>query len=203
MTRETGKLLWRNEVIPHPGEPGDETWTGKPFNERWMTGVWGPITYDPDANIAYYGSSGVGPASEAQRGQIGATMAGTDTRFAVDPKTGKILWRHQVLPEDNWDQECTFEMMPITTPVHPDAKADGMFSVGKGVASASRKTLTGVPCKTGIMWSFDALTGNYLWSKSTVLQNLVDQDRRQGQGHHQPGHADARHEQDLSHLPDL
>ena len=132
------------------------------------------ITYDPDVNIAYYGSSGVGPASESQRNQIGATLAGTDTRFAIEPRTGRILWKHQVLPEDNWDQECTFEMMPITTPVHPDPSADGVFSVGKGAQSASRKTLTGVPCKTSIMWSFDALKGDYLWSKSTVRQNLVD-----------------------------
>jgi alcohol dehydrogenase (cytochrome c) len=171
---QTGKLLWRNEVIPHPGDPGDETWKGKPFNERWETGVWGPLTYDPDTNIAYYGSSGVGPASEAQRNQIGATLAGTDTRYAINPATGKIIWRHQVLPEDNWDQECTFEMMPITTPVHPDPKTDGMFSVGKGIESASRKTLTGMPCKTSIMWSFDAVNGTYLWSKSTVPQNLVN-----------------------------
>jgi alcohol dehydrogenase (cytochrome c) len=170
---QSGKLLWRNEVIPHPGDPGDETWAKKPFDERWETGVWGPITYDPDTNIAYYGSSGIGPASEAQRNMIGATMAGTDTRFAIDPRTGKIIWQHQVLPEDNWDQECTFEMMPITTAVHPDAKAEGMFSVGRHVESTRRKTLTGVPCKTSIMWSFDALKGTYLWSKSTVPQNLV------------------------------
>ena len=42
MMPQTGKLLWRNEMIPHPGEPGDETWEGKPFNERWITDVWGP-----------------------------------------------------------------------------------------------------------------------------------------------------------------
>ena len=64
-------------------------------------------------------------------------------------------------------------MMPITTPVHPDAKADGMMAVGRGVESASRKTLTGVPCKTSIMWSFDAAKGDFLWAKSTVSQNLV------------------------------
>ena len=39
-----------------------------------------------------------------------------------------------MLPEDNWDQECTFEMMPITTPVHPDAKAKGMMAVGRRAA---------------------------------------------------------------------
>ena len=119
---KTGQELWRNHVIPNKGEPGDETWGGMPFDQRWMTGVWGPITYDPEMNMAFYGSSGVGPAADVQRGVKGvATLAGTNTRYAVEPKTGKIVWRHQVLPQDNWDQECTFEMMPVTTPVSPNA----------------------------------------------------------------------------------
>src|SRR4029453_5296360 len=117
---KTGKELWRNTMIPRPGGPGDETWAGPPDETRWMAGVWGHLTYDPDLDLMYYGSSGVGPASEAQRKMPGATMAGTDTRFAVRPKTGEVVWKHQVLPRDNWDQECTFEMMPITTPVNPD-----------------------------------------------------------------------------------
>jgi len=171
----TGKELWRNTVIPNKGEPGDETWGGMPFEQRWMTDVWGPITYDPELNLAFYGSSGVGPAADVQRGVKGvATLAGTNTRFAVDPKTGKIVWKHQVLPQDNDDQECTFEMMPITTPVHPDAKAEGMMAVGRHADSASRRTLTGVPCKTSIMWSFDEAKGDFLWAKSTVFQNLVN-----------------------------
>ena len=170
----TGKELWRNEVIPKKGQPGDETWGGMPFDQRWMTGVWGPITYDPDMNMAFYGSSGVGPAADVQRGVKGvATLAGTNTRYAVEPRTGKIIWQHQVLPQDNWDQECTFEMMPITTPVNPDPKADGMMAIGRRAASASRKTLTGVPCKTSILWSFDREKGDFLWAKSTAVQNIV------------------------------
>jgi len=30
----TGRELWRNEMIPRPGEPGDETWAGAPFEKR-------------------------------------------------------------------------------------------------------------------------------------------------------------------------
>ena len=158
-------------MIPRPGEPGDETWAGSPFESRWMTGVWGQLTYDPELDLVYYGSSGVGPASEAQRKMPGATMAGTNTRFAVRPKTGEIVWKHQVLPRDNWDQECTFEMMIINTPVNPDAA--GMLSVNPDARRGPRKTLTGVPCKTGIAWSFDAANGEFLWAKPTTEQNLV------------------------------
>jgi alcohol dehydrogenase (cytochrome c) len=168
-----GEELWRNEFIPKPGEPGDETWGGAPYDKRWMTGAWGHLTYDPDLDMVYYGSSGAGPASEAQRGSIGGTMAGTDTRWAVKPKTGEIVWKHQTLPRDNWDQECTFEMMIINTPVNPDARAAGMLSVNPNARKGPRKTLTGIPCKTGIAWSFDAANGEFLWAKQTVEQNLV------------------------------
>jgi len=115
----------------------------------------------------------VSPASEAERKMPGATMAGTDTRFAVRPKTGEIVWRHQVMPRDNWDQECTFEMMVINTPVNPDARAQGMLSVNPDARRGMRKTLTGIPCKTGIAWSFDAANGEFLWAKETTEQNLV------------------------------
>src|SRR4029077_19913994 len=169
----TGRELWRNEMIPRPGQPGDETWAGSPFESRWMTGVWGQITYDPDLDLVYYGSSGVGPASEAQRNMPGATMAGTNTRFAVRPRTGAVVWKHQVLPRDNWDQECTFEMMIINTAVNPDPSAAGMLAVNPDARRGPRKTLTGIPCKTGIAWSFDAANGEFLWAKQTVEQNLV------------------------------
>jgi alcohol dehydrogenase (cytochrome c) len=167
----TGKELWRNTMIPRPGEPGDETWAGSPYESRWMTGVWGHLTYDPELDLVYYGSSGVGPASEAQRKMPGATMAGTNTRFAVRPKTGEVVWKHQVLPRDNWDQECTFEMMTMTTAVNPDSSV--MLSVNPAARGKPRKTLTGVPCKTGIAWSFDAATGEFLWARATNEQNLV------------------------------
>src|SRR5216117_2738811 len=167
----TGRELWRNEMIPHPGEPGDETWAGAPFEKRWMTGVWGQLTYDPELDLVYYGSSGAGPASEAQRGTPGGTLAGTNTRFAVRPKTGEVVWKHQVLPRDNWDQECTFEMMIINTPVNPSAP--DLLAVNPNARRGPRKTLTGVPCKTGIAWSFDAATGEFLWAKPTNEQNIV------------------------------
>jgi alcohol dehydrogenase (cytochrome c) len=172
---QTGRELWRNELIPRPGQPGDETWAGSPFESRWHTGVWGFLTYDPELDLVYYGSSAVSPASEAERKMPGATLAGTNTRFAVRPRTGEIVWRHQVLPRDNWDQECTFEMMIINAPVNPDAGTQGMLSVNPDARRGMRKTLTGIPCKTGIAWSFDAATGEFLWAKQTTEQNLVRQ----------------------------
>jgi alcohol dehydrogenase (cytochrome c) len=49
----------------------------------------------------------------------------------------------------------------------------GMLAANPDARRGPRKTLTGVPCKTGIAWSFDAATGEFLWAKQTVEQNLV------------------------------
>lgn len=171
---DSGEELWRNTFIPREGEEGDETWAGAPFEARWMTGVWGNITYDPDLDLVYYGTSAVGPASETVRGTPGGTLAGTNTRFAVNPKTGEIAWSHQTLPRDNWDQECTFEMVTVTSSVNPNPDAEGMLAVNSDAASDSRKIHVGVPCKTAVAWAFDAETGEFLWAKETTAQNLID-----------------------------
>jgi alcohol dehydrogenase (cytochrome c) len=157
----TGEELWRNSFIPNKGEEGDDTWGNSEFDQRWMTGAWGQMTYDPTLDLVYYGSTGAGPASETQRGTEGGSMYGTNTRFAVKPKTGEIVWRHQVLPRDNWDQECTYEMVPVDIEVGPSADMDGLLAIGQN-ASGTKRVLTGVPCKTGILWQFDAATGDFI-----------------------------------------
>jgi alcohol dehydrogenase (cytochrome c) len=174
----TGKELWRNEVIPRPGKPGDETWGGTTFESRWCTGVWGQIVYDPVLNLVQYGSTGICPASDYQRGVAGknATLAGTNERWAVRPETGEVVWRRQLLPQDNWDQECTFEMMLVDTPMHPNPNAEGMLAANPKIATDNVRTLVGMPCKNPVFWSLDAKTGEFFYARETFrgAQNLYD-----------------------------
>ena len=174
----TGKELWRNEVIPRPGKPGDETWGGTTFESRWCTGVWGQIVYDPVLNLVQYGSTGICPASDYQRGVAGknATLAGTNTRWAVRPETGEVVWRRQLLPQDNWDQECTFEMMIVDTPMHPNPNAEGMLAANPKITTDTVRTLVGMPCKNPVFWSLDAKTGEFFYARETFrgAQNLYD-----------------------------
>jgi alcohol dehydrogenase (cytochrome c) len=172
----TGKELWRNEVIPHPDGPGDETWRGMPFEDRWCTGVWGPIVYDPVQNLVHYGSSGICPASDFQRGVAGknATLAGTNTRWAVRPDSGEVMWRRQLLPQDNWDQECTFDMMLVDTPMNPNRNAEGMLAANPSVSEKKVRTLVGMPCKNPVFWALEAQTGKFFYARETFhgAQNL-------------------------------
>jgi alcohol dehydrogenase (cytochrome c) len=174
----SGKELWRNEVIPRPGKPGDETWGGTLFESRWCTGVWGQIVYDPVLNLVQYGSTGICPASDYQRGVAGknATLAGTNTRWAVRPETGEVVWRRQLLPQDNWDQECTFEMMIVDTPMRPNPNAEGMLAANPKIATDKVRTLVGMPCKNPVFWSLDAKTGEFFYARETFrgAQNLYD-----------------------------
>ena len=174
----TGKELWRNEVIPRPGKPGDETWGGTTFESRWCTGVWGQIVYDPVLNLVHYGSTGTCPASDYQRGVAGknATLAGSNERWAVRPETGEVVWRRQLLPQDNWDQECTFEMMLVDTPMHPNPNAEGMLAANPAIATDKVRALVGMPCKNPVFWSLDASTGEFFYARETFrgAQNLYD-----------------------------
>ena len=58
----TGEELWRRRTIPAPGEPGDETWGGVPFEERKHVGAWMVPSYDPELNLVYIGTSVTSPA---------------------------------------------------------------------------------------------------------------------------------------------
>src|SRR5262245_14609085 len=64
---DTGNELWRTYTIPAPGEPGSETW---PKGDQWKNGggsVWVTGNYDPDTNIAYWGTGNGGPWMGDQR----------------------------------------------------------------------------------------------------------------------------------------
>ena len=65
---EDGRELWRFYPIPRPGEPGDETWGGLPFEKRFHVGAWFVGSYDPELDLIYWGTSVPAPSPEILRG---------------------------------------------------------------------------------------------------------------------------------------
>ena len=64
---DTGKELWRTFTVPAPGEPGSETW---PKGDQWKTGggsIWVTGNYDPETNLAFWGTGNGGPWMGDQR----------------------------------------------------------------------------------------------------------------------------------------
>jgi alcohol dehydrogenase (cytochrome c) len=96
-----GEELWRTYTVPAPGEPGSETWPQG--GDQWKTGggpVWVTGNYDPETNLAYWGTGNGGPWMGDQRPGDNLYTAST---IALDVATGMIKGHFQYHPNDSWD----------------------------------------------------------------------------------------------------
>ena len=167
-----GRELWRVRLIPRPGEPGDETWGGLPYERRLHVGAWGVGSYDPALNLVYWGTSVPAPSLERLRGTPGQDVLFSNSTLAIDAATGQVRWYYQHLPRDNWDLDHVFERMLVDTAVAPDPQAVPWINPSLR-AGERRKVITGIPGKTGIVYTLDRETGEFLWARETIHQNVV------------------------------
>ena len=175
----TGEELWRRRTVPAPGEPGDETWGGVPYERRVHVGTWMPPSYDAELKLIYFGTSVTSPAPKFMLGGIENTHLYHNSTLALDVETGDIRWHYQHL-NDHWDLDHPFERILLDTAVSPDA--DTVSWINPTVqAGEVRKVVTGIPGKTGVVYTLDRETGEFLWATPTVAQNVIsDIDGRTG-----------------------
>jgi len=168
---KTGKELWRTSTIPKPGEPGDETWGGVPMEQRWHIGTWMVPSYDPELNLVYFGTSVTIPAPKFILGGNNNKHLYHNSTLALNADTGKIVWYYQHIV-DHWDLDHPFERMLVDTAVAPSAR-DVMWINPKIKPGERRKVITGIPGKTGVVYTLDRKTGEFLWARPTVYQNVI------------------------------
>jgi len=168
---KTGKELWRTRTIPRPGEPGDETWGGVPLEERWHVGTWMVPSYDAALNLIFVGTSVTIPAPKFLLGGNDKQHLYHNSTLAIDADTGKIVWYYQHIV-DHWDLDHPFERLLVDTAVTPDAREVAWINP-RIKPGESRKVITGIPGKTGIVYTLDRRTGEFLWARPTVMQNVV------------------------------
>ena len=167
----TGTELWRRRTIPASGEPGDETWGDVPFEERVHVGSWMPASYDPELRLIYQGTSITSPAPKFMLGGVDNTHLYHNSTLALDVDTGEIRWYYQHL-NDHWDLDHPFERILIDIAVAPDPEAVSWINPRLPPGEV-RKVMTGIPGKTGIVYTLDRETGEFLWATPTVAQNVV------------------------------
>jgi alcohol dehydrogenase (cytochrome c) len=168
---KTGKEVWRTRTIPGPGEPGYESWGDVPFEKRMHVGTWMVPSYDPELNLIYIGTSVSSPAPKF-------LLAGNDKQYlhhnstlALDADTGKIVWSYQHVV-DHWDLDHPFERLLVDTAVAPNAREVAWINP-RVKPGEKRRVITGIPGKTGIVYTLDRQTGEFLWARPTVPQNVV------------------------------
>ena len=167
----TGEELWRRRTIPAPGEPGDETWGGVPFEERKHVGAWMVPSYDPALELVYIGTSVTSPAPKFFIGGADLAHLYHNSTLALDANTGEIRWYYQHL-NDHWDLDHPYERLLVDTAVAPDP--DHVSWINPRLRPGEvRRVLTGVPGKTGVVYTLDRATGEFLWATPTVTQNVI------------------------------
>jgi PQQ-dependent dehydrogenase (methanol/ethanol family) len=167
----TGREIWRRRTIAAPGEPGGDSWGNLPDAERWHVGSWMVPSYDPELNLVFAGTSVTSPAPKF-------AIAGNDKKYlyhnstlALNADTGEIVWYYQHIV-DHWDLDHPFERLLVETAVAPDP-SEVTWINPRLKAGERRKVVTGIPGKTGVVYTLDRATGEFLWARPTVFQNVV------------------------------
>jgi alcohol dehydrogenase (cytochrome c) len=167
----TGKELWRRGTIPKPGEPGDETWGNIPYESRWHVGTWMVPSYDPDLDLIYVGTSVTSPAPKFLLAGNGQKHLYHNSTLALRGATGEIAWYYQHLV-DHWDLDHPFERLLVDTAVAP-SRSDVVWINPRLKPGERRRVMTGIPGKTGVVYTLDRQTGEFLWARPTVEQNVI------------------------------
>ena len=167
----TGEELWRTRLIPAPGEPGDETWGGVPYEKRRHVGAWMVPSFDPALNLIYVGTSVTSPSPKFMLGGVDKQHLYHNSTLALDADTGEIRWYYQHL-NDHWDLDHPFERLLVDTAVSPSASAVSWINP-RLRPGERRKVVTGIPGKTGVVYTLDRETGEFLWATPTVGQNVI------------------------------
>jgi PQQ-dependent dehydrogenase (methanol/ethanol family) len=167
----TGKELWRTRTIAMPGEPGGDTWGDVPAELRVHAGAWMVPSYDPETNLIFMGTSVTSPAPKFTLGGNDKQYLYHNSTLALDADTGKIVWHYQHIV-DHWDLDHPFERLLVETAVRPDPREVPWINP-RLRPGERRKVITGIPGKTGVIYTLDRRTGEFLWARPTSPQNVV------------------------------
>ena len=167
----TGEEVWRRRLIPAPGEPGDETWGDVPFESRHHVGSWMVPSYDPELELIIMGTSVTSPAPKFYLGGTDNKHLYHNSTLALKVETGEIRWYYQHM-NDHWDLDHPFERLLVETKVTPDPNEVTWINPDL-TPGETRKVITGIPGKTGIVYTLDRANGEFLWATPTIEQNVV------------------------------
>jgi len=140
----TGKMAWIFHTLPHPGEPGYETWPKDTWKIEGGSNCWGEMSLDAERGIVYV------PTGAPTYDFYGADRVGNnlfaDSLLALDARTGKLIWYFQLVHHDLWDYDAT--------------AAPQLLNVrhnGEEVPIVAQAT------KNGFLYVFNRVTGKPLW----------------------------------------
>ncbi len=100
---KTGKLEWTFHTIPHPGEPGYETWPPEAYKYAGGVNCWAGLSVDRKRGMVFLA---LGSPSYDYYGadRKGENLYGNCV-LALDAATGHYKWHFQTVHHDLWDYD--------------------------------------------------------------------------------------------------
>jgi predicted CXXCH cytochrome family protein len=140
----TGKLVWRFDTVPKPGETGHDSWQDDGWKDRSGTNAWGPISVDVENGIVFL------PLGSPTYDFYGADRKGqglfANSLVALKADTGKLVWHYQIVHHDIWDYDLPSQ--PVLITIQRD---------NRQIPAVAEVT------KTGFVFVFDRLNGQPLF----------------------------------------
>jgi quinoprotein glucose dehydrogenase len=140
----TGRLLWTFHVVPHPGEPGNETWGEDSWKFSGDLGSWCCLSADEELGYVYV--SLTAPTAAYYGGHRPGDNLYSNTLVALEAATGKKVWHFQMVHHDVWEYDTV-----------------GPATLGEIVVEGRRIKAVMQPSKTGFLYVFDRKTGEPVW----------------------------------------
>jgi PQQ-dependent dehydrogenase (methanol/ethanol family) len=131
-------------------DQGATSWPSSTWQQGGAT-VWGWLSYDPELNLVYHGTSNPGPWNGRQRPGDNKWSAAI---IARDADTGEMIWAFQPTPHDVWDYDAVNENILVDLPI----------------AGRLRKALVHFD-RNGFAYTMDRATGEVILAKPFVPMN--------------------------------
>ena len=140
----SGKMVWRFNTIPPPGEAGYETWPAEAWQRAGGVNVWTGMTVDEERGLVFC------PVGSATFDFWGGDRHGSnlyaDCLLVLDAATGRRVWHYQFTHHDLWDRD------PPAPPTLLTVRRDG-----RDIPAVAQIT------KSGHVWVFHRETGELLF----------------------------------------
>lgn len=125
---KTGKLAWVFHTIPHPGEPGHETWPKDAWERIGGANAWSGMSVDHARGLVF---AGTGSASfDFWGGNRKGQNLYANCILALNAETGERKWHFQTIHHDMWDRDLPASPI-LATVTHEGKKIDAVVQTTK------------------------------------------------------------------------
>jgi outer membrane protein assembly factor BamB len=140
----TGRIDWSFDTVASP-----DLWGNPVVNSGG--GAWYPPAVDPRSGLVYWGTANPAPFPGTAQYPNGSSRPGpnlfTDSTLALSLRTGKLVWFHQAVPHDLFDQDFVHALI---VPVSGRGHRPNPVVVGTGKGG---QVIGMVPSTGRVLWT--------------------------------------------------